>query len=93
MRDLEGSYFCFTGQGTKPRPRSGLDALASPHLVTRWSSEFPMEGLAMIKSEQDQPKIGQGGIILDIINCCLDSHVKSEKFHDEVSEQVLVVKY
>ena len=30
LRDLEGSYFCFTDQGSKPRSRPGLAALASP---------------------------------------------------------------
>ena len=31
MRYLEeGSYFCFTDQGSKPRSRPGLAALASP---------------------------------------------------------------
>ena len=53
MRDLEGSYFCFTDQGSKPRSRPGLAALASPCLVS--SPEFPMEGLALLKSEQDPP--------------------------------------
>ena len=53
MRDLEGSYFCFTDQGSKPRSRTGLAALASPHLVS--SPEFPTEGLALLKSEQDTP--------------------------------------
>ena len=53
MRDLEGSYFCFTDQGSKPRSRPGLAALASPRLVS--SPEFPTEGLALLKSEQDPP--------------------------------------
>ena len=30
---LERSYFCVTGQGSKPRPRPGLPALASPTLM------------------------------------------------------------
>ena len=54
MRDLEGSYFCFTDQGSKPRSRPGLAALASPRLVG-WSPEFPTQGLAPLKSEQDPP--------------------------------------
>ena len=54
IRDLEGSYFCFTGQGSKPRSsRPGLAALASPHLVS--SPEFPTEDLALLKSEEDPP--------------------------------------
>ena len=30
---LERSYFCVTGQGSKPRPRPGLPALTSPTLM------------------------------------------------------------
>ena len=46
---LERSYFCVTGQGSKPRPRLGLTALASPTLVTR-SPELPAEDPAMLNA-------------------------------------------
>ena len=82
MRDLEGSYFCFTDQGSKPRSRPGLAALASPRLVS--SPEFPTEGLALLKSEQTllrecQPKIGRGGSIIvnSIVAFTAISRVKS----------------
>ena len=39
---LERYYFCVTGQGSKPRPRPGLAALASP-TSDQWSPEVPLE--------------------------------------------------
>ena len=39
---LERSYFCVTGQGSKPRPRPGLATLASP-TSDQWSPEVPLE--------------------------------------------------
>ena len=44
---LERSYFCVTGQGSKPRP--GIAALASPTLVTR-SPELPVEDRATLNA-------------------------------------------
>ena len=85
MRDLEeGSYFSFT-------------ALASPHLVS-WSPEFPTEGLAPLKSEQDPPlgmptKDWSGRKHNCQLYCCFYSNTESKELHDEVSGPVLVVKY
>ena len=56
---LERSYFCVTGQGSMPRPRPGLAALASPTLVTS-SPELLVEDLAVLNA-QHRPLPGAPG--------------------------------
>ena len=56
---LERSYFYVTGQGSMPRPRSGLAALASPTLVTS-SPELLVEDLATLNVQHRPPLAAPG---------------------------------
>ena len=58
---LERSYFCVTSEGSMPRPRPGLAALASPTLATR-SPELPAEDPAALNVPHRTP--------LGVPGCC-----------------------
>ena len=53
---LERLYFCVPGQCSKPRPRPGLAALASP-TSDQWSPEVPPEDPACFPF-QEGPLVG-----------------------------------
>ena len=97
MRYLEeGSYFCFTDQGSKPRSRPGLAALASP----RCGDSPPHLPLyppppSIISEEEERAALPVNDwkveVHLELYSSSVASdHCQAEKLHRDVSEPIWV---